>query len=131
MPDHCEHLCGPFVNCTGASFVQASKGRSGPFLRSEWAYDSSGTTNKVMVSTNTVSNYENQVASICFAKLHQPKWRERMLPCLNNGSMQTSIQNYYRENTEAVNFSWVPAVYINGTFSMEASHNGDLLSYLD
>lgn len=79
----------------------------------------------------TITDYKQQVLAPCWRKLHQPRWQALVEDCVNDGDNKELLENYYEAETRRVNFTWVPAVFVNGTFHYKASHSMDLLSFLD
>jgi len=91
-----------------------------------WVYDK-----KKSRQQKGFTSFKKQVADPCWRKLHQPRWESLVGECVNDAKMKTGLQSYYETETQRVKFSWVPAVYINGSLSKNASHSRDLLSFLD
>jgi len=99
-------------------------------VNSSWVYDDTDSS-QAPTQTHGITDFKTQVAYPCWRKLHQPRWQKLVEDCTNDGETRDGVQNYYETETKRVNFTWVPAVFLNGTFSYKASHSKDLLSYLD
>jgi len=93
-----------------------------------WSY---GDTTPEPTGKPRIRDFKKEVADPCWGKLHAPHWQELVETCYNADKTKNELQDYYETETHRLNFSWVPAVFINGTFNYEASHGFDLLTYLD
>jgi len=94
-----------------------------------WTYP--GTETQHHEIPKSVTDFKTQVSARCFRKLHQPKWEKLVEECVYDGKLKVSLPEYYATETHRLNFTWVPAVFLNGTFNDKASHAQDLLSFLD
>jgi len=93
-----------------------------------WSYDDGKAKPK---KTHGIYDFKKQIADPCWAKMHRPQWAKLVENCVNSRKMSDSLQDHYETETHRVNFSWTPAVFLNGTFHYKASHGRDLLTYLD
>lgn len=102
-----------------SSLLQVGESSKGSWVYDDWTH------------SGGIHDYISQVADTCWSKLSEPTWKATVEGCINNRTLAIELEDFYREQTLAMNLTRLPSVFVNGSFHAQASSNADLLSYLD